>query len=129
VLVASFEWMDKALTILLNQALTQGGKKEISTNEDTMSAIVLILDNNGEMLAEQENVVSCSIAWLMHSMNCIGGNAKPGAKFCDVIDDSYNSTTDLHHQRTPKNLKDHWCACNKQVSLFNQIYNQESSSR
>jgi hypothetical protein len=28
-----------------------------------------------------------------------------------------------------KNLKDHWVAYNKQVSLFNQIYNQESSSR
>jgi hypothetical protein len=28
-----------------------------------------------------------------------------------------------------KNLKDHWVAYNKQVSLFNQIYNQESSFR
>jgi hypothetical protein len=28
-----------------------------------------------------------------------------------------------------KNLKDHWVAYNKQVSLFNQIYNQESSNR
>jgi hypothetical protein len=28
-----------------------------------------------------------------------------------------------------KNLKDHWVAYNKQVSLFNQIYNQESLNR
>jgi hypothetical protein len=49
----------------------------------------------------------------MHSVDCSEGNTKP----------------DPHHQRTPKNLKDHWCACNNQVSLLNQIYNQESSSR
>jgi hypothetical protein len=28
-----------------------------------------------------------------------------------------------------KNLKDHWVAYNKQIFLFNQIYNQESSHR
>jgi hypothetical protein len=28
-----------------------------------------------------------------------------------------------------KNLKDHWVAYNKQISLFNQIYNQKSSHR
>jgi hypothetical protein len=65
----------------------------------------------------------------MHFMDCIEGNTKPGAKFWGVIADSYNSTTDPHRQRTPKNLKDHWCSCNKHVSLFNQIYNQEVSSR
>jgi hypothetical protein len=50
-------------------------------------------------------------------------------KFWCAIADSYNRTTDEHHQRIVKNLKDHWVAYNKQVSLFNQIYNQESSSR
>jgi hypothetical protein len=28
-----------------------------------------------------------------------------------------------------ENIKDHWLSCNKQLSLFNQIYNQESSYR
>jgi hypothetical protein len=65
----------------------------------------------------------------MHSVNCIEGNTKSRAKFWGVIANSYNSTTDPHCQRTPKNLNNHWCACNKQVSLFNQIYNQEPSFR
>jgi hypothetical protein len=34
----------------------------------------------------------------------------------------------VHHHRTAKNLKDHWIVYNKYVSLFNQIYNQESSN-
>jgi hypothetical protein len=62
-------------------------------------------------------------------MDCIEGNSKSGLKFWGAITYSYSSTTDEHHQRTTKNLKDHWVAYNKQVSLFNQIYNQESSSR
>jgi hypothetical protein len=65
----------------------------------------------------------------MHSMDCIKGNAKPGVRFSGAIANTYNITTDLHRQQTLKNIKDHWCACNKQVSLFNQIYIQESSSR
>jgi hypothetical protein len=65
----------------------------------------------------------------MHFVDCIEGNTKPGVKFSGAIADSYNSTTEPHHQRTMKNLQDHYIACNKQVSLFNQIYNQESSSR
>jgi hypothetical protein len=65
----------------------------------------------------------------MHSVDCIEGNSKFGMKFWGAIADSYNSTIDAHRQRTVKNLKDHWVAYNKQVSLFNQIYNQESSSR
>jgi uncharacterized protein (UPF0332 family) len=46
-----------------------------------------------------------------------------------AIADSYNSTTEKHRNCTVKNLKDHWVAYNKQISLFNQIYNQESSHR
>jgi hypothetical protein len=66
---------------------------------------------------------------LMYSVDCIEGNDKPGAKFWGAIADSYNNTTNLHRQRILKNLKDHWCSCNKKVPLFNQIYNQEASSR
>jgi hypothetical protein len=65
----------------------------------------------------------------MHSVDCIKGNTKPGVKFWGVIADTYNSTTDAHRQRTPKNLKDQWSTYNKLVSLFNQIYNQECSCR
>jgi hypothetical protein len=50
-------------------------------------------------------------------------------KFWGTIADSYNSTTETHYHRLAKNLKDHWVAYNKQVSLFNQIYDQESSNR
>jgi hypothetical protein len=59
-------------------------------------------------------------------MDCIEGNVKPGAKFWSVIDATYNNTTEPHRQQTLKNLKDHWSTYNKQVSLFNQIYNQEA---
>jgi hypothetical protein len=65
----------------------------------------------------------------MHSVDCIEGNTKPGAKFWGAIADTYNSTTELHRQCTLKNLKDHWYTYNKEVSLFNQIYNQEASCR
>jgi hypothetical protein len=65
----------------------------------------------------------------MHSIDCIEGNSKSGVKFWGAIIDSYNSTTEAHRHRAVKNLKDHWIAYNKQVSLFNQIYNQESSNR
>jgi hypothetical protein len=43
----------------------------------------------------------------MHSVDCIEDNIKPGAKFWGAIANSYNTTTDLHRQRTLKNLKDH----------------------
>jgi hypothetical protein len=66
---------------------------------------------------------------LAYSVDCIEGNSKSGVKFYGVIADSYNSTTEAYHHRTTKNLKDHWIAYNKQVSLFNQIYNQESLNR
>jgi hypothetical protein len=59
-------------------------------------------------------------------MDCIEGNTKPIAKFWGAIAYS-NNTTNPHRLQTPKNLKDHWCFCNKQVSLFNQIYNQKAS--
>jgi hypothetical protein len=65
----------------------------------------------------------------MHSVDCIERNIKSGVKFWGVIANSYNSTTNPHHQRIPKNLKDDWCARNKQVSLCNQFFNQESFSR
>ncbi|XP_062225998.1 U-box domain-containing protein 6-like isoform X2 [Phragmites australis] len=57
VLSPSSAWTDKALTVLLNLALTRGGKKEIATNLAMVGAIVLILDN-GEP-AEKEKAVSC----------------------------------------------------------------------
>jgi hypothetical protein len=65
----------------------------------------------------------------MHFMDCIEGNAKPGVKFWGAIANTHNSTTETHHQLTLKNLKDHWSTYNKQVSMFNQIYNQEYSCR
>jgi hypothetical protein len=65
----------------------------------------------------------------VHSIECIEGNFKSGVKFWGVISDSYNSTTEDYRHCTVKNLKDHWVAYNKQVSLFNQIYNQESSHK
>jgi hypothetical protein len=65
----------------------------------------------------------------MHYIDCIEGNSKSGVNFWGVIADSYNSTTEAYRHRTVKNLKDHWVTYNKQVSLFNQIYNQEYSNR
>jgi hypothetical protein len=64
----------------------------------------------------------------MYFVDCIEGNSKSGVKLWGAIADSYNSTTETHRHRTMKNLKDHWVDYNKQVSLFNQIYNQESSN-
>jgi hypothetical protein len=64
----------------------------------------------------------------MHYIDCIEGNSKSGVNFWGVIADSYNSTTEAYRHRTAKNLKDHWVTYNKQVSLFNQIYNQEYSN-
>lgn len=57
VLTPSSEWTDKALTVLLNLALTRGGKKEIAANAAMVSAIVLILDDG--LPSEQEKAVSC----------------------------------------------------------------------
>jgi hypothetical protein len=65
----------------------------------------------------------------MHSVDCVEGNAKPRAKFWGAKAGTYNSTINVHHQQTLNNLKDHWSTYNKQVSLFNQICNQESSCR
>jgi hypothetical protein len=65
---------------------------------------------------------------LMHSVDCIEGNSRSGVKLRGVITDSYNSITEAHRHHTVKNLKDYLVAYNKQVSLFNQIYNQESSN-
>jgi hypothetical protein len=60
----------------------------------------------------------------MHYVDCVEGNAKPGAKCWGAIADTYNSTTDAHCQQTLKNLKGHWSTYNMQMSLFNKIYNQ-----
>jgi hypothetical protein len=60
----------------------------------------------------------------MHSIDCIEGNSKYGVKFWGAIADSNNNTTEAHRHRTVKNLKDYLVAYNKQISLFNQIYNQ-----
>jgi hypothetical protein len=67
----------------------------------------------------------------MHYVDPIVGNAKPGAKCWDSIANTYNSTIEPLRQCPAKNLKDHWCTYTvpTQVSLFNQIYNQESSCR
>jgi hypothetical protein len=66
----------------------------------------------------------------MHSVDCIEGNSKSEVKFWGVIADSYNNNNaEVHYHCTVKNLKDHWVAYNKQVSLFNQIYNQEYSNK
>jgi hypothetical protein len=65
----------------------------------------------------------------MHSIDCIEVNSKSGVKFWGAIADSYNNNTEVHRHCTMKNLKDHWVDYNKHVSLFNQIYNQESSNR
>jgi hypothetical protein len=65
----------------------------------------------------------------VHSVDCIEVNFKSGVKFWGAISDSYNNITEVHRHRTAKNLKDHWVAYNKQISLFNQIYNQEFSNK
>jgi hypothetical protein len=65
----------------------------------------------------------------MHFVDCTEGNSKSEVKFWGAIANSYNSATKAHRHHTVKNVKDHWIAYNKQVSLFNQIYNQESSNR
>jgi hypothetical protein len=62
-------------------------------------------------------------AWLMHFVYPIEGNVKLGGKFLGAIVDTYNNNTEPHCQRTAKNMKDRWSTYNKQVSLFNQIYN------
>lgn len=56
-LAPSSSWTDKALTVLINLALTWPGKKEIAANQAIVGDIVFILDN-GEA-AEQEKAVSC----------------------------------------------------------------------
>jgi hypothetical protein len=66
---------------------------------------------------------------LLHSVDCISGNSKSGAAFWGQISETYNSTTDPLRLRTAKQLKDHWSVCNARVSLFNALYNQETSTR
>jgi hypothetical protein len=61
----------------------------------------------------------------MHFVDPIAANVMSRAKFCGTIADTYNNTTESLRQCTVKNLKGHFCTYNKQVSLFNQIYNQE----
>jgi hypothetical protein len=65
----------------------------------------------------------------MHAVDCIEGNSKSRLKFWGDTADLYNSTTEVHRHHTVKNLKDHWVVYNNQISLFNQIYNQESLNR
>lgn len=68
-------------------------------------------------------------AWLMHSVDCIGGVNKSGQTFWGEISATYNSTTEPHRHRTAKQLKDHWSVYNARVSQFNAYYNQEASKR
>jgi hypothetical protein len=51
-------------------------------------------------------------------MDCIEGNAKPRVKFLGAIANTYNSITDEHCQRTPKNLKDNWATLKRLSTSF-----------
>jgi hypothetical protein len=62
--------------------------------------------------------------WIPLRVGPIEGNVKHGVRFWGVIADTNNNTTKPHHHLPMKNLKDHWCTYNNQVSLFNQIYNK-----
>ena len=58
----------------------------------------------------------------MHSIDPIDDNSKKSEAFWGQIASTYNATTPPERQRTAKHLKDHWVACNKKVTTFNDIY-------
>nr|XP_051208541.1 glutathione S-transferase T3-like [Lolium perenne] len=68
-------------------------------------------------------------AWLFNSKDSVAGNCKTGTSFWGQIAATFNSTSDPARHRTSKQLKDHWNAYNKEVSLFNAFHIQESALR
>ncbi|KAK1603249.1 hypothetical protein QYE76_018493 [Lolium multiflorum] len=67
-------------------------------------------------------------AWLFNSKDSVAGNCKTGTSFWGQIA-TFNSTSDPSRHRTSKQLKDHWNAYNKEVSLFNAYHIQETNMR
>nr|XP_051202109.1 uncharacterized protein LOC127315679 [Lolium perenne] len=68
-------------------------------------------------------------AWLLNSKDSVAGNCKTGTSFWGGIAATVNSTSDPARHRTSKQLKDHWNAYNKEVSLFNGYYILEERLR
>nr|XP_051220283.1 uncharacterized protein LOC127338038 [Lolium perenne] len=68
-------------------------------------------------------------AWIFNSKDSVAGNCKIGTSFWGQIPETFNSTSEPARGRTSKQLKDHWNAYNKEVSLFNGYYIQESGLR
>nr|XP_051197180.1 glutathione S-transferase T3-like [Lolium perenne] len=66
-------------------------------------------------------------AWLFNSKDFVAGNCKTSTSFWGQIAATFNSTSDPARHRTSKQLKDHWNAYNKEVSLFNAFHIQESA--
>nr|XP_051210911.1 glutathione S-transferase T3-like [Lolium perenne] len=76
--------------------------------------------------ADEEKLVH---AWIFNSKDSVAGNCKTGNSFWGQIAATFNSTSDPAHRRTSKQLKDHWNAYNKEVSLFNAYHIQEEALR
>nr|XP_051197094.1 uncharacterized protein LOC127310457 [Lolium perenne] len=68
-------------------------------------------------------------AWIFNSKDSVAGNCKTGTSFWGQIAETFNSTSEPAHRQTSKQLKDHWNAYKKEVSLFNGYYIQESGLR
>ncbi|KAK1686259.1 hypothetical protein QYE76_047107 [Lolium multiflorum] len=66
-------------------------------------------------------------AWIFNSKDSVAGNCKTGNSFWGQIAATFNSTSDPARRRTSKQLKDHWNAYNKEVSLFNAYHIQEEA--
>ncbi|XP_051230003.1 uncharacterized protein [Lolium perenne] len=79
--------------------------------------------NHLQMLHLQVN------AWLFNSKDSVAGNCKTGTSFWGQIAATFNSTSDPARRQTSKQLKDHWNAYNKEVSLFNAYHIQEEALR
>ncbi|XP_071682401.1 uncharacterized protein [Lolium perenne] len=75
---------------------------------------------------EEEKLVN---AWLFNSKDSVAGNCKTGTSFWGGIAATFNATADPSRHRTSKQLKDHWNAYNKEVSLFNAYHIQETNMR
>ncbi|XP_051229168.1 glutathione S-transferase T3-like [Lolium perenne] len=76
--------------------------------------------------AEEEKLVH---VWIFNSKDSVAGNCKTDTSFWGQIAETFNSTSEPACRRTSKQLKDHWNAYNKEVSLFNGYYIQESGLR
>ena len=66
---------------------------------------------------------------MFNSKDSVQGNSKSGKTFWGQIAATFNSTSDPARHRTSKQLKDHWNAYNKEVSLFNSFHIQEEALR